>query len=338
MHKIKTMLLATGLVAATSMTPALAQTTLTVSSWGGPNHGINTHVWPNWGQWVEEATEGRVTVEVVSDLGPPNQQMDIVADGIGDVTWMFHGHFPGRFTATQLPELPFFEAISSEKMSAAYWRTHQEYLSAANEHRGVKVLGLGVHGPGQVFTRERVESLDQLEGKRLRTGGGVMSEIANRLGVSGVALPPTQTYESASQGVIEGAFLTLEGLRSFRIAEVAPYTLSLPGGLYRGSFAIVINPDVWDSISASDQEAIMEVSGERLSRLFGEMMDLSDQAGVEFAKEKGNTFTEASSEVVEAAKQLTADLPDDWVERMNSSRVDAEAALAFFRKQLQELN
>ena len=28
--------------------PVLAQTTITVSTWGGPNHGINTIVWPTW--------------------------------------------------------------------------------------------------------------------------------------------------------------------------------------------------------------------------------------------------------------------------------------------------
>ena len=78
-------------------TPVLAQTTINISTWGGPNHGMNTIVWPTWGAWIEEATEGRVTVEVVHDLGPPAAQMAIVADGIADATWVFHGFTPGRF-------------------------------------------------------------------------------------------------------------------------------------------------------------------------------------------------------------------------------------------------
>lgn len=338
MKTIKSLMLATGLMAATAFTPAMAQTTLTVSTWASPNHGINSMVWPTWGEWIEEATEGRVKLNVVYDLGPSHSQMDIVADGIGDVTWMFHGHFPGRFLTTELPELPFFEDVSSEVMSAAYWRTHEQFLAKAREHRDVEVLAVGVHGPGQVFSREKIESLDELKGKRMRVGGGVMSEIARRLDISGVNLPPTQTYEAASQGVIDGAFLTLEGLRSFRVAEVAPYTLSLPGGLYRGSFAIVINPDTWGSLSAADREAIMGVSGERLSRLFGEMMDISDESGVAFAKEQGNTFTEASPEVVAAARELTADLESTWVENAAKSGVEAQAALDFFKAQLAELN
>ncbi|MDX5435499.1 MAG: TRAP transporter substrate-binding protein [Halomonas sp.] len=314
--------------------PVLAQTTITVSTWGGPNHGINTIVWPTWKAWIEEATEGRVTVEVVHDMGPPAAQMEIVADGIADATWIFHGHMSGRFELTQLPEFPTFEAFSSEAASAAYWNTYQEYLAAADEHNGVDVMAMGVHGPGQIFTRDQVDSLDQLSGMRMRVGGGVMSNLASAMDVSGVAMPPTSVYEGASQGVIQGAMLTLEGLRSFRVAEVLPHTLTVDGGFYRGSFAIVMNPMFWDQVSAEDREAIEAVSGEGLSRLFGYMMDAMDERGVAFAKEQGNTFTKASEEDIEHLRGVTDELIAEWNAAVEGRGIDTEAALAHFREQL----
>lgn len=60
-------------------------------------------VWPTWKAWIEEATEGRVTVDVVHDLGPPASQMEMVADGIADATWVFHGYNAGRFLTTSYP-------------------------------------------------------------------------------------------------------------------------------------------------------------------------------------------------------------------------------------------
>jgi len=315
-------------------TPALAQETITVSTWGGPNHGINTIVWPTWKAWIEEATEGRVSVEVVHDMGPPGAQMEIVADGIADASWIFHAHMAGRFLATQLPEFPTFEEFSSEDAAAAYWDTHQEYLAEAGEHRGVDVLAMGVHGPGQIFTAEQVDSLDGLDGKRLRVGGGVMSDLAEAIGFTGVALPPTGVYEAASQGVVDGAMLTLESLRSFRVAEVAPHTLTVDGGFYRGSFAIVMNPMFWDKISQEDRQAIEAVSGESLSRLFGYMMDVSDQRGVEFGKQHGATFTQVPEEDVEMLRGVTEELIADWTRDVAERGVDAEAALAHFREQL----
>ncbi|WP_416138706.1 TRAP transporter substrate-binding protein [Halomonas sp. HK25] len=328
-----------GTVAVTSMAlslPALAQTTLTVSTWGGPNHGINTLVWPTWGAWIEEATEGRVTLEVVHDMGPPAAQMEIVADGIGDVTWVFHGFNPGRFELTKLPEFPTFEDFTSEDASAAYWRTHQEYLAAAGEHRGIDVVAVGVHGPGQIFTRNHVEGLDDLAGLRVRVGGAIMGDLSNALGLTGVALPPTGVYEAASQGVIDGAMLSLEGLRSFRVAEVLPHTLTVDGGFYRGSFAIAMNPMFWDQISPEDRVAIEEVSGEHLSRLFGYMMDVVDARGVEFAEEQGNTFTRISDADVDRLRDINEELLADWSAAVADRGVDAMAAIAYFSEQLVE--
>ncbi len=332
MHKLATLTTLTAL--SLGVFQASMATELTVSTWAGPNHGVNTIVWPTWASWVEEATEGRVTVNVVHDMGSPNAQMELIADGVADVTWLFHGLMPGRFELTKLPELPTFEEFSSEAASVAYWRTHNEYFADAGEHRGVEVIAVGVHGPGSLFLSQSIDSLDDLRGKRVRIGGGVMSDISSALALTGVALPPASTYEAATQGVIDGAMLTLEGLRSFRLAEVLPYTVQMPGGFYRGSFSLVMNPDTWASLSDEDREAIESVSGEKLSRLFGYMMDVVDVRGIEFAEQRGNTFVELPAEEIERFQQLAADLPGAWKQAAGAKGVDGEAAHAFFFEQL----
>ena len=334
MKKLATLTTLSALMALGTLQHAAASTELQVSTWAGPNHGVNTIVWPTWGSWVEEATEGRVTVNVVHDMGPPGSQMELIADGVADVTWLFHGLMPGRFELTKLPELPTFEDFSSESASVAYWRTHNEFLAEANEHRGVEVIGVGVHGPGALYLTEEIDSLDDLDGKRVRIGGGIMADISNALELTGVALQPDSTYEAATQGVIDGAMLTLEGLKSFRLAEVLPYTVQMPGGFYRGSFSMVINPDTWASLSEEDRAAIEEVSGEQLSRLFGYMMDVVDERGIEFAKEQGNTFVELPAEELERFQQIAADLPGQWEAEAEKRGVDGDAARGFFLEQL----
>lgn len=331
---LQRVLLGASFAATLGASSAWANTVLTVSTWASPNHGINTTVWPQWGEAIEQATDGRVTLNVVYDLGPPQAQMDLVADGVGDVSWIFHGHYPGRFNATQLPELPYFVDISSEEMSKAYWRVYTQYLHQADEHRGVEVLGVGVHGPGQVFTKAPVTGWADLKGQRMRVGGGIMNVIAEDLGIAGVALPPTGTFEAASQGVISGALLTLESLKSFRLADVFPHTYQVPGGLYRGSFAIVVNPDRWAQIDAADQAAIKAVSGEQLSALFGRMMDEQDALAVDYAKEMGHTFTNADDAAMTQIKTMTAKLPAQWVADNQGNGYDAQAALDAFQQDI----
>ncbi|MGF1681348.1 TRAP transporter substrate-binding protein [Photobacterium minamisatsumaniensis] len=327
---------ATSLLISSWSAVAAPEKVIQISTWGSPNHGINTDVWPTWGQWVEEATEGRVTINVNYDLGPPQSQVDIVTDGIADVSWFFHGLKPGRFKLTQLPEIPLFiEGSSSELVSVAYWRTYDNYLRKGNEHRGVDVLAVGVHGPGQIISRDKVTNVDDLKGKKYRIGGGVGGAIAKDFNVSPISMPPTKVYESLAQGVVDGTFLTLEVLKSFRLHEVAPYTMAMPGGLYRGSFGIVMNKDTLRGVSPEDKAAIMAVSGEKLSRLFGKMMDDADDAGVEAALESGNEFSQAPEAMIEQVKVLTVGLKENWYKTAQKRKVDGEAAYSYY---LEELN
>lgn len=322
-----------------SLTLQAAETTLRISSWASPNHGINTMVWPTWGQWVAEATNGRVDVKVEYNMGPPPAQADLVLDGVADVTWFFHGFKPGRFTLTKLPEIPTFDnTLSSEEASVAYWRTFDKYLKQGKEHKGLEVLAVGVHGPGAIISREPIARFADLEGKKMRVAGDVMTTLAERMGVVPVALPPNKVYEALSQGVVDGAFFTLETLKSFRLNEVAPYTVTFPGGLYRGSFSILMNQDILDGLSVQDREAVLAVSGEKLSRLFGQMMDDADAAGVADNLAKGTPVVEADTQMVADAKALAGDIETRWLKQAQSRIKDPDAALNYYREQVATFN
>ncbi|BDU39518.1 TRAP transporter substrate-binding protein [Vibrio nigripulchritudo] len=316
-----------------------ADKTLLISSWASPNHGINKIVWPTWGQWVSDATDGRVKVKVEYNMGPPPAQADMIADGIGDVTWFFHGFKPGRFELTKLPEIPTFDnTLSSEDASIAYWRVFDKYLKKGKEHRGLVVLGVGVHGPGSIITREKVSTFDDLKGKKMRIAGDVMSTIGKNMGVAPVALPPTKVYEALSQGVVDGAFFTLETLKSFRLNEVAPNVVTFPGGLYRGSFSILMNPDTLDGLSEEDRKALLSVSGEKLSRLFGQMMDQADEAGVKDTLAKQGNIQEATPEMIAQAKTYAEGLEKAWLKKAKKRRIsDPEGALTYYREQVKSL-
>lgn len=310
---------------------------LKVSTWGSPNHGINDVIWPTWGKWIETATEGRVSLKVEYDLAPPHTQIDVVTDGIADVTWIFHGHKAGRFALTQLPEIPTFsESANSEIMSQAYWRTFDKYLKQGKEHRGVEVLGLSVHGPGHLITKNPVNSLHEIEGKKIRIGGGIISAMAKEMKVTPVFMPTTKVYESISQGIVEGTYLPFESLYSFRLVEVTNHTLVIPGGLYRGSFAIIINSDTFADLSKKDQAAIKAVSGEKLSRLFGKMWDDVDNSAYQKALTAGHTFTPASDEVISQLRKAGNSLVEDWYKTAKKRKVDGPAAYKYFREQLEQ--
>lgn len=245
-----------------------AETLLRFASWAPPSHPQNRVVIPTWAQWVQEATEGRVRVVVDYDLGHPKTMFDIVEDGVADASWSYHGYVPGRFILPMAAELPGMNA-DTEAASIALWRTYNRDFITAGEFSGLTLLGLFTHGPGQLHTRKPITSWDQLKGMKIRVGGGIQSRLGERLEIAPVSAPATKVYEMMQQGVIDGVFLTLSDQKGLRLFEVAPYVTVVPNGMYSGTFSMFINPDFLASLDPRDAQAIMAVSGERLSAMAG---------------------------------------------------------------------
>jgi hypothetical protein len=99
-----------------------------------------------------------------------------------------------------------------------------------------------------------------------------------------------------------------------------------------------MNPDTLDSLSAKDREAVLSVSGEKLSRLFGQMMDQADQAGVEDTLARNGNIQEASPEMVSQAKSFAQGLEEEWLKTAKKRRIsNPEEALAYYHEQVELL-
>ena len=312
-----------------SALPAHAQEVLNISSWAPPTHYTNAIVWPTWGKWIEEATEGRVTTKIEYKLASPLKQFELVRDGVADAAWIFHG-YNTRYLATQAVEMPNL-GTGAEAASVAYWRVHEKYLAKANEHKGVTLAGLSSHGQAVIQTKSPLTGLGDLKGLKIRVPGGVGSKVGKALGVVAVKLPAPKVYEALSSGVADGIFMPMETQKSFRLKEVVPHVTIMPGGLYYGSFAYLLNTDFLNSLSEKDRQAIMSVSGEKLTRLAGETWDNADKAGLADAKASGSTVTTASAAMHAEYLELMAPVEADWIAQMSAAGIDGKAALAELR-------
>ncbi len=311
--------------------PAMAEKVMRVGSWLPPMHTMNKDILPTWGKWIGDATEGRVKLKIEYPGGHPKAMLGNVQDGVFDAAWTFHGYFPGRFKLTKIVELPNLGA-GAEAASAAHWRINEKYLAKAGEHKGIVLGALFTHGPGQIHLREPISSLKEMNGKKIRIGGGVQTEIANRMGVKGVAAPGSKVYEILSQGVADGVFMPMGEKRTLRLKEVAPFTMKFPTGMYLGSFGVFINPDFLDSLGEKDRKAVMSVSGEKLSAMAGRYWGEDVIVGEADAKAFGNNIMEAPASVLKEFDSMTADMEGEWLKAVADRGVDAEKALKELRE------
>jgi TRAP-type C4-dicarboxylate transport system substrate-binding protein len=281
------LLLAAG-VAFAAASPASAQTEIRVANWLPPKHPLFAEIILPWTKQVEEATEGRVKMQVLdAPLGPPPAHFDFAVNGVADVTFGVHNYTPGRFVATELGEMSFL-CEKSAYLSPAWWTIHQKYFADLNEHRGTHLLGIWTHGPGQLWTRDRdVSSLESIKGAKIRIGGGFSQKAAQALELVPIQSPVTKAYEILSGGVADGIQFPAESVTAFKVNEVLNQGLLVPGGLYTASMFLVMNQAKWDSLSKEDQAAITSVSGLALAKLAGKVWDAADDRAIEQMKAAG---------------------------------------------------
>ena len=103
--------------------------------------------------------------------------------------------------------------------------------------------------------------------------------------------------------------------------------------MYVGSFGIFLSEDTLDELSEKDRDAIMAVSGEKLSAMAAKAWADADDYAEGVAREKGNQIVDASDQDLAYFAAVTRDLDQAWVESVKDRDVDAKAALKAFREE-----
>jgi TRAP-type C4-dicarboxylate transport system substrate-binding protein len=284
---------------------------------------------------VEGATQGRVKCNLLPKavVAPP-QTLDAVKNGLADISFVVPGYTPGRFVLTDAPEFPFM-GDTSEAMSVAYQRVHDKMLAKFDEYKGVKVLAVFTHGPGQIYNTKRpVTSLKDLESLKIRVGGGLVNEIAKVLGTVPMLKPAPESYELLSQGVADGLFFPKESPVSFKLVPLIKHVTYIPGGLYNTSFAHVMNEAKWKQISEADRAAITKLSGEALARRTGKAWDAADARGEKAVRDAKIPVVTADAKFIAEIKERVSGLEKAWIDRAKAKGADGKAIMAALRAEL----
>jgi TRAP-type C4-dicarboxylate transport system substrate-binding protein len=306
-----------------------------MSSWVSPQHLLTKDVLAVWAQNVEKATDGRVKFQMLAKhpSAAPGT-FDAVKDGLVDVSYVTASYTPARHVLPLLPELPGGGA-TAEINSVAFSRIHWKYFQPVGEYKGVKLLGVFTHGPGQMFNIKRpINKVEDLAGMKIRSGGGISEQMARALGASAFVKPAPESYELLSSGVADGTFFPLESIISFKLDSVVKYATLFPGGFYGSAFGFFMNEDKWNKLSKADQDAIMSVSGEALARLAGKAWDSTDRAALEVMKKANIQIQEASPELVKGVQERSQAIIDKWVADATAKGVDGKKVYAEFQDEL----
>ena len=329
-------LAALGAVTTALAAPAHAQITLTYSSWVPPTHHLT--IWQaNWAAQVEKATNGRVKFQSLpkAPAAPPGT-FDAVRDDLVDVSYVTASYTPARHLLPLMAELPGM-ADTAEVNSVAYSRIHWKRFQKVGEYKGVKLLAVWTHGPGQMFTKRPVGGINDVKGLKIRTGGGIAEAVANALGASAFVKPAPESYELLNSGVADGVFFPFESIVSFKLDKVIGQATVFPGGLYSSAFGFFMNEDKWNKLAKEDQAIIDKYSYEYAARSNGKSWDAADKVGLDALKAAGANIITADAGMQAEAKKRSGPIIEDWIKKASVKLPNAKAVLDEFHGELKKV-
>ncbi|MFV0361216.1 TRAP transporter substrate-binding protein [Tropicimonas sp.] len=329
-----TLFLASAATATLTLSSAVAaDTTLALSSWLPPRHPIVVGAIKPWADQVEEATEGRVKIRVLTKpLGVPPAHFDMAADGVADITYGLHSFTTDdRFERSRIGQFSFI-GDDAATASRAFWDVYTGQLDAQSEHEDVKLLGLFVHGPGLLHNNVRkIETPEDIHGLKIRVPGGYISDLMSDLGAETLFMSSGEVYEKLSRGVIDGVAFTYEALTAFKLTEDIKYSMRVPGGLYNTTWFRVMNEGKWNGISPGDQAAIEAISGPAFAELVGAAWNDADAAAIEKIDAAGIEIYDAPGPLLDEIRSKAAAHEQVWAEAIAEDGFDGTAALETLR-------
>lgn len=283
-----------------------------------------------WIAAVEDATEGSVQIDLepAGALTSGSEAFGATVGGQIDVTACWATVYGGNMPEGMLAFGMAMGAESTEQAWDAMWGNPDyrigELVQQAAMERNLYWAGWTNQGPNAMFTKFRVDSLDDLAGKKMRAGGP-QAIFHSTMGGSPVSMDAGDIYTAIRLGTIEGTYWDTGGINDMSFHEVVEYAI-MPGWNPAQHQEIFINLDAWNGLTDWQREQIDGIFEEvyfETSRMHAEgveqaLQDLEDAGGEvitlsdeEIARMRDVSINEVWPQVAEQS-ELTAQGVDLW--------------------------
>jgi TRAP-type transport system periplasmic protein len=280
-----------------------------------------------WGEKLEKSSGGRLAFKhfPAAQMAPTPAHYDLARTGQAEVSWFLHGATPGRFPLTELIALPYVVGsaeIGTKVLNDATLRA--KFLDA--EHKGVKVLLLFTHQPGNVHTVKRpIRTVDDFKGMRIRFASPTIRDFIATLGGTPVGVQPTEILEQLQKGGIDGAFIDYGGAGvAFKMGGTVRYSTEMYS--YVASFGLGMNPDFYNRLP-KDLQKLVDDSVRGVEREVGIGWDRLDDIGKDLLVKGGAQPIPLSPEENARFRKVGAQVTEAKLKELEGKGLPAREAL-----------
>jgi len=309
--------------------PVLAEKpiTLRLSSFLPSMHFMNVKIIEPWISEIEEKTGGKVKIKIFagSALGKPQEQFDMAARGVADITWGILAYTPGRFPLATVLELPFMSP-SAEVGSRMIFRLYKNGYFG-DEFKDVKLLTLAMPPNMDLHaSSHRVGRLIDLKGMKIRTPSAMIGELIKGWGGAPVAMPAPDVYMSLERGVIDSIFLDPLTLMGLKINEVTKYHTRV--GISTTVLFFAMNKKTWNKLPPDVQKVFDDLSGEYLGAdLNGRIADRTVLGVLKKLEAFGDEVITLPPQEIQKWKKAAQPAIENWLKTMEDKGLPGKKVL-----------
>lgn len=284
-----------------------------------------------WCDKINKESGGRLKCQIYPSMqlgGTPGQLFDQVRDGVADIVWSLPTYQAGRFTKSEVFELPFM-VKHSENGSQALW----DYIhkNAMDEFKGAKLIFTHLHDGNQLFFGSKsVKNLEDLKGLKVRAPSRIGSKTLAALGAVPVQMPAPAVPESIAKSVVDGASIPWEVSTAFKLQEICKTSTETgPSHAKHANsiFVLAMNPGKYNSLPPELKKVVDNNSGLETSKWVGKTFDSFTAPARKIATDRHNTFNVLSDAEYKRWVKATENVDDDWIKEVNAKGGNGKALL-----------
>lgn len=261
-RKFRTMVVAVSLcfVGAAAEAQAQARTTLRFATYVN-EADARYKGFQKFSELVEAKTAGRIKVQIFGSgtLHPFDKAIESVTAGVSDVSPVVAAAIDKRLPCANITH--FLPMQVDWERHVELDRDYNELLKDEFAKQGlVTVLSSNFSYDQEWWFKAPVDKLDDLKGKLVRSVGPVTTHVIRRWGGKPVFIAPTEVFQSAERGVVEGVNMGVATFSSWKLWNVMPNMVSAK--LFYGNVMYAMNKKKFDTLSPGDQTAVKDAGFE----------------------------------------------------------------------------
>jgi TRAP-type C4-dicarboxylate transport system substrate-binding protein len=254
----------------------------------------------------------------------PQQQAQMILDGVTDLALVVPSYTPGRFEENEVFELP---GLFADMREATLVYTRLVESGKINGYEDFVPIAMVTTAPYSVHTNSPINSLNELDGKKIRSTGAVEGEVLKKFGAAPIGMPITQVPEAISRDTIDGTTAHPSALFDWGIVRVTSDHYFTRLGVV--PLVVLMNKDKFNSLSEAGQDAIRKYAVEWMADTYIESIGAYNDSLMEKLKsDPDHTVVFPSQADMDANQPVFDGVIDEWASKSPRNKELLEAVRA----------